>query len=94
MLGSYLNQTAILESRLEQNEYNEWDYSEPQTIRCRAERSAKFIRMTDKESIEINNTYYTNVPVKKGDLVDGNQVLLVEVMTGLGGASEGYKVMT
>lgn len=94
MLGSYLNQTAILEKRLEPNDYNEYDYSEPMTIPCRIEKGTKFIRKSDKETVEVNSVYYTTVKVDENDLIDSNKVLSVEVMTRLDGGTEGYKVMT
>lgn len=95
MIGSYLNQSATLYRRIGVNPYNEPQYAEPVTIKCRYEYKNRIVRNTQGEQVPSDARFFTVEPIKSGDRIvigeEDRTVITAGGQPGLSGKIEFYE---
>ena len=90
MLNDYANQSITRQTMSSINAYNEPTYSST-TIKGRKEPTNKLVRNAQGEEITSNSFVITESLVLVNDLLDGSQVLTVDILPDIDGTTQFYE---
>ena len=98
MIGHLLNQKAIYQPAYRNedgspmmSERGDIVYCNEMDIPCRRESCMKEVILPDKQVINITDTFYTEMEIRAGDLLEGKRVQYVESWVNGEGTTIGYK---
>jgi hypothetical protein len=98
MIEHLLNQKAIFQpaqrdenGNVVMNNRGEIQYEHETDIPCRRESCMKEVLLPDKQIVRITDTFYTEVEVKDGDILEGKRAQYVESWVDGDGQTIGYK---
>ena len=98
MIGHLLNQSAFYlaayrneDGSPQMNDRGDIVYCTAIDIPCRRESCMKEVTLPDKEVINITDTFYTEMEIRAGDILEGKRVQYVEDWVDGAGNIIGYK---
>lgn len=93
MMEDYCPDSVVWKHIVNSNAYNEPEYAEPMTIKCRKEQKVRLVRNKNGEQVVSDTRLYTVSPIEIDDLIDDRVVISVLTLKDLDGSIEGYEVM-
>ncbi len=99
IINDYCNESAVLLSKTDNNEYCESEFSAPVNIKCLKDEKNRLIK--DKQGLTVvSNTKYTipfkidnqTITIKVDDKIDGSIILSVSTLKDLDRNIIGYEV--